>query len=388
VKRRFVGTVLVGFGVLFLVLAIGLPVYVAPAVTRLPNDLQACPAADKPQPSGCIKPSVAEAAGATFLQIKDGKPAIQRGTLRSTTEVLPRADVTAAWQRSGKLGDDAVVWDVYGTAVWTETKEVISAYSTELALDRASAAAIDWDGQWLDDADLGPGKTPLRNVKYEGQTYKFPFGTDKIEYKIFDRDLRRALPARFREVTSVNGVEAYKFDQVIDKQELAVPAASLGVLLSTFAPGATSAKVLYSNTREVWVEPTTGAYLNVRERQLKTLVPDTGSETTLLDADFRYTTATIDNSVKSASNNVNRLKLVNLYGPIVFGILAVLAIVGGLLLARRRESPTFKTGAWDETLPKSRHRLRGEATGSPDETSGPLTDTIPGTTPTWSGPPR
>lgn len=386
-KRRFAGTVLVGFGVLFLVLAVGLPFYVAPTVTKLRYDLRACPAPDKPQPSGCVKPSVAEAPGATFLQIKGAKPSIQRGTLRSTTEVVPRADITANWQRSKKLGDDAFVWDVYGTTIWVETNEVISAYSTEFAVDRVSAAALDWDGQWLDDANLGAAIVPRRNVKYEGQTYKFSFGTGKVEYKIFDRDLRQALPARFKEVTSVNGADAYKFEQVIDKRELTPSASSLRTLLTTFAPDATTGKVLYSNTREVWVEPTTGAYLNARERQLKVFVPDIGPQTTLLDADFKYTPATIDNSVKSANNNVNRLRLVTLYGPIVFGVLAVLAIVGGLLLARRREAPAFDSGAWDETLPRS-HRRRSEGTASPEETTGTLTDTIPPSTPTWSGPPR
>lgn len=376
-KRRFAGTVLVGFGVLFLVLAIGLPLYVAPTVTKLPNDLRACPAPDQPQPSGCLKPSVAEASSASFLQIKDGELAIRRGTLRSTTEVVPRPDLTADWQESGKLGDDAVVWDVYGSTEWVETNESISAYSTELALDRVSAEAVDWDGQWIDDAALGADRVPKRNIEYAGQTYKFPFGTEKKEYKIFDRDLRQALPVQFREVANVAGVEAYRFEQVIDKQELTPPAASLAALLSAFAPKATTAKVQYSNTREVWIEPTTGAYLNVRERQLKVLVPDTGAPTTLLDADFKYTQGTVDNSVDAASNNVSRLKLLTLYGPIVLGLLAVLAIVGGLLLALRRTRPEFDTTAWDSVLPNPRHRLRDDGTGSPEEAN--LTDT------TWPG---
>lgn len=363
-KRRFVGTVLVGFGVLFLILAVGLPFYVAPRVTKLPNDLRACPAPNEAQPSGCLKPSVAEAANATFLQITADGAAIRHGTLRSTTEVLPRPDVTASWQKSGKLSDDVVVWDVYSNGTWVETRELISAYSTELALDRVSGAAVAWDGQWLDDADLTAKGIRPSNVKYEGQIYKFPFGTEKIDYKMFDRDLRKALPVKFKEVTTVGGVEAYKFEQVITKEDITPPASSLSALVKAFAPGATTGKVLYSNTREVWIEPTTGAFVDVRERPLKVLVPDVGAETTLLEADFRYTKTTVDNSVSSASNNVSRLKLLNLYGPVVFGILALLLIVGGLLLARRGQPQTFDSSAWEDDLPDPRHRLREEQVGS------------------------
>jgi hypothetical protein len=364
VKRRLFGTVLVGLGVLFAVFAIGLPFYVAPSVTKLPYDMKQCPPADQAQPEGCLKPSVAEAKGAKFLDKSAGT--IREGTLRSTTWVVPQAKTTADWQDTGaanRLSDDAIVWSVYGEANWVEGGDaLISAYSTELALDRKTGAAVDWDGQYLDEDELRT--IPRRNVVYDGQTYKFPFGTEKVEYKIYDKDLRRALPAQFVEVTDVEGLEAYHFKQVIDRQEVQnLTPASLSALKGIFAPTSESVKVLYSNTREVWVDPVTGAFLNVREQQTKTLVPTGGTEgeTTLLSADFRYTPETVNNSVTSAENNHSRLKLVTLYGPVLFGFLALLAILGGFLLARGgRAQP--EPAAWDSTLPQPRHRLRGDET--------------------------
>jgi hypothetical protein len=393
--RRFVGTALIGLGVLLLVVAVGLPFYVAPAVTRLPYDMQLCPAANEVQPEGCLKPSVAEAAGATFLQIKEGQLAIQQGTLRSTTWVRPQAKTTADWQATGeanRLGGNTVVWGVSSETRWVESGDaLISAYTTELALDRVSGAAVPWDAQWLDDSALGD-RVPRRNVEYKGQVYKFPFGTERRDYEIFDSNMREALPANFVEVTTVGDMEAYHFKQEITRKDAQnVSPASLAVALSKFAPTATAGKVVYSNIREVWVDPVTGAYLNVREQQTKELVPNDGSDgpTILLSADFRYTNETITNAVKSAQNNHSRLRLVSLYGPIGFGVLGALFVIGGLLLALRRgPMPTdSELGAWDETLPKPRHRLRGEG-GGPEDTDGPLTDTIPGATPTWSGPPR
>jgi hypothetical protein len=387
--RRFLAAMLIGLGGLLLVLAIGLRVYVTPAVSKLPYDMQLCPPADQEQPEGCLKPSVAEATGATFLD-KDGVE-IRQGTLRSTTEVVPQAKTTADWQAAGpanRLGDNAIVWTVYGAARHVENNNaLISAYSTELALDRATGAAVPWDGQWLDEDDLA--SVPRGNVKYEGQVYKFPFGTEQTEYQIYDRDLRKALPAQFVEVTEVEGVEAYHFKQTIDRQEVQnVSPTSLAALRGKFAPTATSVRVIYSNIREVWVDPVTGAYLNVREQQTKVLVPDVGTETVLLSADFKYTPQTVTNATTSAKNNQSQLKLVTLYGPLLLGLLGIVAIVVGFLMARRPRPAAAAAGAggsWDETLPKPRHRLKGD---DPAARDGPLTDTVPPSSPTWQGSPR
>lgn len=74
--KRAMGALLFGLGVLFLILAVGLPVYVAPTVTKLPYDLEK-------------STSQVEAKGATFLQVKDGKPTVHNGIdLRSTTIVV------------------------------------------------------------------------------------------------------------------------------------------------------------------------------------------------------------------------------------------------------------------------------------------------------------
>jgi hypothetical protein len=366
--RRFFGLVLVGLGGLLIVFAIGLPVYVAPSVTKLPYDMQLCPPDDQEQPEGCLKPSVAEATGAQFLQ-RDGLE-IRQGTLRSTTEVVPQAKKTADWQGTApaiRLGDNAIIWDVYGEARWVDGNDaLISAYSTELAIDRATGAGIDWDGQWLDEDDLGT--IPQGNVNYDGaQVYKFPFGTEKKDYLIYDRDLRRALPAQFVEVTTVGGLEAYLFRQTIAPQDAQnVSPASLNALRGRFAPSATSAKVVYSNTREVWVDPVTGAYLDVREQQNKTLVPADGTdgETTLLRADFRYTEETVANAVESAKGNHSRLMLVKVYGPILLGVVALILLVVAFVLFRggRRVGPAGapgeEPGGWEATLPKARHKLR------------------------------
>jgi Porin PorA len=373
--RRFLGMVLAGLGALCLVVAIGLPLFVAPAVSKLPYDLQPCKPAPAAQTAGCLKPSVAEAKDAFFLQVKKTSSGdidinVHKATLRTTVEVLPRVQLTADQQAAGKLGDNAVVWEVDQTVIRTDTNEVVSASSTELALDRTTGAAIKRDGQWLDDSG-----TVDRSILYTDQVYKFPFGTEKKDYAIFDTDLRKALPARFQSVDTVNGVEVYHFVQTIPETELSVDSGTIGALVGRYAPEAKTGKIFYSNTREVWVDPVTGAYVKVREQPKQVFRSDTLSEQVLLQADFTYTPETIANSVQSVKDNGFLLKLVTLYGPILFGILAVVLLIVGLLLGRTRPAPPQ---AWDESLPNPRHRLRGD--GSVDDTTATA---APGGSPAW-----
>ena len=312
--KRLVGAALFGLGVLLAILAIGLPMYVAPTVSQLPYDLER-------------STSVAEASGAQFLQIKSGKATVETGALRTTVEVLPRAARTKD-KMTGKLAGNAVVWEVFQAVRRIDNEELINAYSTELALDRRSGAATDWNEAWLKDGtELPPN--------YAGQVYKFPFGTEKKTYQVYDRDLRRALPAEFKEETTIDGVRAYRFEQVVPEQQVTVAESSVKLLLSQFAPGATSGQVFYRNTRTFWVEPVTGSYLDVRDQPHKELRPDVGSPTVLLDADFRYTKDTVTASADRAAENAQKISLITFWAPVVLGVLGLVAIVVGVLLVLR-----------------------------------------------------
>ncbi|MDO3703578.1 DUF3068 domain-containing protein [Micromonospora sp. C28SCA-DRY-2] len=340
------GAVLFGIGVLCLVLAAGAAFFVAPTVTKLPYDLALCNA--EGEPDGCLKPSVAVAENAKFLQLKkDAPPTVQSGTLEATTEVAPQAGVTEA-EMTGDLEGDAVVWAVYGTVKWTQTSEVISQYSAELALDRETAAAVDWDKQFLQaDGPEGPAE-----VNFAGQTYKFPFNTERKDYEYFDRDLRKALPIRFDGTEEINGTEAYRFQQVIEETDLGMPADRVSGLLGAFAPEATSGKVVYSNTRTIWVEPVSGNFVKVQEQQKKMLVPDQGLATTLLDANFVYTDDTIANSVKSAGETSDKLKLIGRTIPLALAVVGALALIVGLwlvLTGRRAAAARHRVGDSDDT---------------------------------------
>ncbi|RAO11405.1 Porin PorA [Micromonospora noduli] len=375
-----VGAALFGLGVLLLVFAAGLPFYVAPAVTKLPYDLEPTT-------------SVAEAKNAKFLKItRVGDSAtieVLQGDLTSNVEVIPQPDDTKD-RLPEDLKGDAVIWDVYQTVRRTDSPEVVvSQYSTELALDRISGAAASWKEQWLN--ETGADGTPVGNVKYAGQIYKFPFGTDKRDYQIFDRDLKRATPAKFVGTEKIKGIEAYRFEQRIENEVLTTPESSLQTLVGKFAPGATSGQIVYSNTRTVWVDPVTGSYVNVREQQHKELQPNTGTPTVLLDADFNYNDDTVSRSVETVKDNRFKIGLISFWGPIVAGVLGLIAVVFGVWLVTRPEGGTARhraEPAVDDPTPTrvDQEPVRDTDTVEqprPQPVGGPLTDEIPPASTNW-----
>lgn len=316
-RSRVLSAALFGLGVLALVFAGGLAFVVAPTVERLPYDLK-------------LTQSVAEAPNARFLQIADGVAKVESGPLRSTVTVQPDAQATANLE--GPLDGNAVVWLVGQDVVRTDTNVRVSAYSTSLALDRRTAAAAPWT-HWLDTG------SDRQSVKYEGNIYKFPFGTEKKTYDIFDRDILATEPARYVQTEQIEGLETYQFTQEIRDAKQELPTDRLQVLLGQLLPGATDGRVSYNNTRTVWVEPTTGQFIKVQEQQNKSLVAADGRSVTILDAVFTYTDDTIRKSAETAGSNRQRLLLVGVYAPIGLTVLGLLLVGAGIVLAARRQRP-------------------------------------------------
>ncbi|BBH67407.1 hypothetical protein ACTI_40920 [Actinoplanes sp. OR16] len=320
-RSRVLGTVLFGLGVLAIVFAAGLYFVVAPKAAQLPYDMEPTQ-------------SVAEAQNATFLQVTSGEAKINHGALRSTVTVQPDAKETANLE--GDLDGTAIVWlagqDVVNTSL---NSERVSAYSTRLAVDRETGAAVPWDGAWLDTGNQ-------EKIDYSGHMYKFPFGTEKKAYPIYDRDIREAQPAEFVKTEEIAGLETYQFTQKIVDGRQQLDPTQLSLLVNQLLdPTATTAEVVYNNTRTVWVEPVTGQFIRVSEEQSKELVGNNGQRVTLLDADFTYTEDTIERSAAAASDNRQKLQLVGLWGPLVLGLIGlILAVVGIIITVRSGRSAT------------------------------------------------
>ena len=173
-------------------------------------------------------------------------------------------------------------------------------------------------------------------VRHSGLSYTFPFGVEKRDYELFDTTAQRAFPALFVGEEQIEGTTVYKFEQTVPEtvtERREVPAQLAGGVEGT---GDVPVERIYTNVRTVWVEPTTGQYIMVQERQNKALVAPDGRSVTILDAEFTYTDDTISKAAQTSTDNRRRLMLVTVAAPAVLAVLGLALLIFGLVVVARR----------------------------------------------------
>jgi Porin PorA len=341
-NKRAVGAALFAGGAFALVVAGALSFVITPLITRMPYDVQ------PPE-------TTVEAVDATFVQARQLNGAtvvaVQRADVLTTTGI--RSDVNAAAQMTGTLKDRAVIWNVFNETTRADTDELISADQSRIALDRYTGTALDWSGQCYTDTE---GKPCLPgSVSYSGQVYSFPFGTEKKTYQYYDLSLGKALPINYRGTDEVEGLTAYRFEQVIPEQPITMPAESVNGLLGIFSPGSASGTVLYRGSRTVWVEPVTGSIVDIRDDSRRLLISDTGVQTVLFQAVFRYTPDTRRTIAEVTADGYLAISMLGTYVPIGLAALGVGLMIWGYRLTLRSvaeadpdDSAAHRAGHWSE----------------------------------------
>jgi hypothetical protein len=296
--RRGLGLLLVGLGVFLLVLAPLLRFYAYPALAKAPLDQDS--------------QTVSVAPNATYLDI-GALELVEGATLRATRRV--QGDVAAG-------NDDRAVWDVF---VRVENQgQLVTATTDRVAFDRKTSEAVNCCGEALNGAA----------AKHEGIEYKFPFNAEKKTYQYFDTTLGEASDMVYRASEEIQGVNVYRYEQVIDPTKIA----ELDVPGSLIGRTETSVPVdrYYSNVRRVWVEPDTGVIVKGQEEQLSTLRDDTGEDVlTVTQATLTFTPATVEEQADTAKDNARLLGLIRTIGPMVLGLLGLVLLAIGLVLTLR-----------------------------------------------------
>ncbi len=310
--KRIVGLILGIAGLLCLVAAAVL-LLVTPQIIRLPDQ-------------GNLPTAVLEAPGATVMQMGSGTPQAAQMDLRSTIRM--RAD--------GKTGDGAVIWHASQETVVPGTATPLSTMQGRIALDAHSGAGVQWSGECLADqpAPCQPG-----NVRYSGQLYAFPFGTEKKTYRFFDMTVRAALPIAYTGTETVNGLRTYRFEQTVPAQQWNLDPPLRDSFAATLPPEAKMmaivASMRYQSSRTVWVEPVTGSIVNYREHVQRDIVHPFGPPIKVLDATFQYTEQTRAEIASEASDGIAVIRVLRSYLPIGLAVAGLVLLVVGLLLLRR-----------------------------------------------------
>ncbi|WP_345353342.1 DUF3068 domain-containing protein [Rhodococcus olei] len=190
-------------------------------------------------------------------------------------------------------------------------------------------------------------------VVHDGLQFKFPFDTQKWSYPYFDTTLRASHDVDFVGETELEGLPVYQFHQ-----EIAPTLISGTITLPASTWGRAGAqpvtmKRFYGITRDLWVEPTSGAVVQVRQhyhQYFGTAVDDPNS-VTIIDVAPKLDTQTQSEQVAFANKYRRLIQWGTVYGPIMGAVTGVLLLAGGIYLGvtgRRRETPVLQPEASTE----------------------------------------
>jgi hypothetical protein len=302
--RRIAGFILAGLGVLLIVAAVLLPTYISGQV---------------------VKFSLGESTTATLA-----------GTgvsYFSQTKFVP--ETGASVQATYTIKGDAAAGNS-GTAVWNETSSVrdvthnlpVSTQTRRFAFNRTTAALVNCCGASVN------GDTRIRQTGIVG--YVWPMGTQKQTYQVFDTTLNRAVPFTYSGTATTDGVPTYMFTENEGPTQVTtvtVPGAFFGLKAKTV-----TLPEIYQIHLVYWVDPETGALLNVNENEKVILQnPATGGTVAVLfDGDLVATPATVTAVVNLDSSGRTELSWLDTIGPILAGILGAVSLIAGIVLLVRK----------------------------------------------------
>lgn len=303
--RRNIGLVLAGLGAFLIVLAVVLPTWIVGQVVKFPlNEYQ----------SATLAASNASYFSATSLTEKTGV------NLQATYTI----------KGDGAAGTSSTaVWNEYSYVYDRTNHYAVQQMTRRFAFDRKTGQLTMCCGANVN------GDSSVQQRGLVG--YVFPFGTKKQTYQVFDTTLNKPVPFPYAGTADVRGITTYKFTEDIAPTQVATQTVP-GSLVGMSAASVTLPE-FYEIHLTYYVDPVTGALVNVQEHQTMSLRnPSTGAQALLLfDANLKVTPSSLTTIVKLDTDGRSKLTQLTVILPLALGIAGVTALVSGLILGRRRQ---------------------------------------------------
>lgn len=266
---------------------------------------------------------------AEYLDVGAG-PAVVTGPLKSTRVV--NGDVELSKEASEDLDRDIAVWRTYSCTAAPDFdcgsgETPLSGTSDIVAFDATSGETVDWDQTRT---ETGGEK---KRGNFQGQYFKFPFDTQKKDYMFWDGSIKKATPAEYKGTTTIEGLDVYEFEQVIEPTKIGTTAVP-GDLIGEDG-GTVVTDRFYSNVRSFLVEPVTGVIIRGGESQDGYLELDGERKLTTTAATLGYTDENVKNTVDEYSGTSKLLSAVHTTFPIFGGIAGLVLILIGLAMRGR-----------------------------------------------------
>jgi|HubBroStandDraft_2_1064218.scaffolds.fasta_scaffold125005_2 hypothetical protein len=234
------------------------------------------------------------------------------------------------------------VWNGF-TYLYDTTNSLPFEYSSRrFAFDRRTAVLVTCCG-----ANVG-GNASIKQTGLVG--FLWPFGTQQITYQVFDPAINKPEPARFAGTSTIDGIPVNRYVEHVTHVSdgtVTLPASLVGM-------SGTSSVTLpewYTATNTFWVDPETGAQLNTTETQSLTLADSAGAtKLVILDGTLKFTPPSIHTVVGLDNTARSELSLLNVILPVVLGVLGLIALVAGIVLAQARRGDQPETA--EDTIPQ------------------------------------
>ncbi|MFE3442717.1 DUF3068 domain-containing protein [Nocardia sp. NPDC059180] len=334
--RRTIACLLIGLGALLLAAAVMVPTYTVGKVAKTPLDLRVTTIAKSvPGEESLVLDAKSLTSPDGSARIDTGVPIVSQRFL--TVEEPSGADQMTmqagqTLRRDDREGDTGLLTaSVDRVTIDRKTGEPIP-----MSPNGSIALTVDKSGDSVAD--------PSQRV---GLQYRFPIGTEKKSYPYFDLNARATYDIEYIDESEVNGVPVYHFRQSIPvtnmwdvfpaaTNKLTLPAAKWGLE----GDGQVTMTRFYTNTRDVWVEPKTGAILKGGE-QLHLYYGRSAEQVdvTALKSHLVFDEDTIDAQMAVTQDSLDRLTLFGRTLPIGLAVLGGTALLAGIILGVRSGSP-------------------------------------------------
>jgi hypothetical protein len=220
------------------------------------------------------------------------------------------------------------------TAVWNQfvyvydqsNKAPVQTMTRTFAFNRRTAQLVNCCG-----ANVG-GNSSVQQTGYVG--YVLPIGTKKQTYDVFDANVDKPEPFRYSGIGDVDGTQAYMFTENVAPTQNGTQTVPGSVVNSSAA--SVTLPQFYQTQTTYWIDPVTGALLNVTQNEKLTLRNTDGSQALVLfNADLVATQASIDGLVAIDNSQVTKDSLVGTLLPLATGVVGLLLLIIGLVFGRR-----------------------------------------------------
>lgn len=169
---------------------------------------------------------------------------------------------------------------------------------------------------------------------HEGLTLRFPFGTRRATYPLWDDEIADVRPATYVRTQRMDGLEVYLFSSQVEPTVI-ISETVRGALVGLPDPSI-DVDILYAADKQLWVEPRTGRIVNARSVITQTLQPADAVATTAM-LELAWNQDTVDWMIRDTRRSMDRLALVATTGPTTALVTGCILLLAGIWLAARSQ---------------------------------------------------